>query len=318
MKTIRTRAGEALSDQEKEIFSGISEKIGRRFRRTVLIWLGITVWFAVLLGVLTYFRSRISPLFTVSFVIAAGIFWLWIMVSITEQKWDDGLPPAPTPDGAQRLMDEACRKEQQALKNERGTLLIAGFFLIAFSPIFLLLAVLRAYFAKERPGTAHCAAEYYAAHLARVINTAALAVVPLALTGMMLPMLWQHFGYSKVSSLNMAARGILHAAAHYQSDLDMEERPLLKTTVVAPGEPCERGTLQYGMSVYYPELRTEKLWYAIVVDEEGGITEAYCSYSPLTEADLVPTDFEAQYKIASSLLHSREVIGYGSEKQHAE
>lgn len=62
MRTIRTRAGEALSDQEKEIFSEISEKIGRRFRRTVLIWLGVTVWFAVLLGVLTYFRSDISPL----------------------------------------------------------------------------------------------------------------------------------------------------------------------------------------------------------------------------------------------------------------
>ena len=115
MKTIRTRAGEALSEQEKALFSEISEKIGRRFRRTVLIWLGATVWFAVLLGVLTYFRSRISPLFTVSLVIAAGIFVLWIMVSITEQKWYDDLPPAPTSDGAQRLMDEACRKEQQAL-----------------------------------------------------------------------------------------------------------------------------------------------------------------------------------------------------------
>lgn len=62
MRTIRTRAGEALSEQEKALFSEISEKIGRRFRRTVLIWLGVTVWFAVLLGVLTYFRSDISPL----------------------------------------------------------------------------------------------------------------------------------------------------------------------------------------------------------------------------------------------------------------
>ena len=93
MRTIRTKAGEALSEQEKALFSEISEKIGRRFRRTVLIWLGVTVWFAVLLGVLTYFRSRISPLFTVSLVIAAGIFVLWIMVSITEQKWDNDLPP---------------------------------------------------------------------------------------------------------------------------------------------------------------------------------------------------------------------------------
>jgi hypothetical protein len=115
----------------------------------------------------------------------------------------------------------------------------------------------------------------------------------------------------------MAARGILRAASSYQADLDMEERPLLKTTIVSPGEPCERGTLQYGMSIYYPQLNTEKLWYAIVVDEEGGITEAYCSYSPLTEADLVPPDYEAQLKLASSPLHSREVIGYGSEKQHA-
>lgn len=150
MRTIRTRAGEALSEQEKALFSEISEKIGRRFRRTVLIWLGVTVWFAVLLGVLTYFRSRISPLFTVSLVIAAGIFVLWIMVSITEQKWDDGLPPAPQPE----------------------------------------------------------------------------------------------------------------------------------TTIVAPGETGGSGT-------------------------------------PLTEADLVPTNFDAQCKLASSPLHSREVIGYGSEKQHA-
>ena len=115
--------------------------------------------------------------------------------------------------------------------------------------------------------------------------------------------------------MNMTARGILNAAGKYQADMDAEDRwPALKTTIVSPGETGERGTLPYGIVLYYPELHTEDLWYAVVVNETGEITEAYCSYSPLTEADLVPTNDKQQRELAASMLHSREIIGYESKQ----
>ena len=313
MKTIRTKAAEALSETEKAVFSEISPKIGRRFHRSVLIWFGITLCAAVILSAAAYIRFDLSPLFTFAFTFFIGILVLWTIVSATERSWSKDLPPAPLPDSAQLFADKACREELNKLKKERGTLLFAGFILLGLSPLFLLIAVLRAHYAQKRPGTAHCAAEYYAANLARVINTAALVTLPFVLTCMILPWHFQFSSFSRVSAMNMAARGILNAAEKYQADMDAEDRwPAWKTTIVSPGETGGPGTLPYGIALYYPELDSEHLWYAVVVSETGVITEAYCSHSPLTEADLVPTNDKQQRELASSLLHSREIIGYGS------
>ena len=316
MKTIRTKAAEALPETEQALFAQIYAQIAGRFRRRVLIWLGITFWLAVTLTAAAYFRSDISPLFVFSFVFLAGFAVLWIMVSVTEQSWKKNLPPAPPPTGEQLTADAACRKEQEVLRNERGMLLIGAFFIFPLIPLFLLVAAVRSYCAKKRPGTAYCAAELCSGQIARRINAVTFFFLPLLLMCILMPIMWQHNGRSRVSSLNMTARGILNSAISYQVDLDTADNPPdWKTTIVPPGEIGVPGSLQYGISSCYPTLNTENLWYAVVIDENGEITEAYCSRSPLTEADLVPPDYEAQCKLASSPLHAREVIGYGSRQQ---
>ena len=318
MKTIRTKAAEALSETEQALLAEIYPQISGRFRRRVLIWLGITFWLAVTLAAVTYFCWEISPLFAFAGTFLAGFLVLWILVSVAEQSWNENLPPSPPPTGEQLAADAACRKEQETLRNERGVLLIGGFFIFPLIPLFLLIAALRSNCAKKRPGTAYCAAELCAVQIARRINAVTFFFLPILLMCILMPIMWQFNGLGRLSSMHSTAHSILKAAEAYEADLNEAGiRPEWKTVIISPDDTAEKGSIQFGVEKYLMDLNSTALWYAVVIDENGEISEAYCSRSPLTLADLVPPDPQVQRRLAASPLRSREIIGYWTRETDA-
>ena len=318
MKTIRQKLSEALPSGEQPIYEQACTQIRRMYFRRVLRWFCITATVAAALALAARQRAILSPLFFCAFAFLGGFAALWIMVSVTEQTCNAQRPPAPPPTGEQLTNDQKCSQEQEKLRGERSIMLVGAFFIFPLIPLFLLTAALRAYFIKERPGTAGYASSLYASHLSRRINAVSFFFLPILLMCMVLPLMWEHQGTAKVTSLNQTAHSILTAACTYaESDKD-NRLPEWETVIISPNDTAEEGSIQFSVEKYLPDIKTSALWYAVAIDENGSISEVYCSRSPLTESDLTPPDFAEQKRLASSPFHAREVIGYWKLKNGAD
>ena len=318
MKTIRSKLSEALPPADRTVYEQAAAQIRRMYFRRVLLWFPITAAAAAALELAARQNLTIPPLFMLSLGFLGGFVALWIMMSVTEQTCSTQPPIAPPPTGEQLAADAACRKEQETLRNERGVLLIGGFFLSPLIPIFVLIASLRAYCIKERPGTAGYASALYASNLSRRINAVSFFFLPLLLIYMVSSPLWQYNGLGTLSSMNSTAHQIFIAADAYETDLNEAGiRPDWKTVIISPDDTAEKGSIQFGVEKYFMDITSTALWYAVVIDKNGEISEAYCSRSPLTEADLVPPDLTVQRRLASSPFHVREIIGYWNRETGA-
>lgn len=318
MKTIRQKLSEALPPGEQPIYEQACTQIRRMYFRRVLCWFCITAAAAAALALAARQHSMLSPLFFCALTFYGGFAALWIMVSVTEQTCNAHRLPAPPPTGEQLTNDQKCNQEQEKLRGERSVLLIGAFFIFPLIPLFLLTAALRAYFIKERPGTAGYASSLYTSHLSRRINAVSFFFLPILLMCMVLPVMWEHQGAAKVTSLNQMAHSILTAACTY-TEYDNDNHLLeWETVIISPNDAAEEDSIQFSVEKYLPDIKTYALWYAVVIDEDGNISEAYCSCSPLTESDLTPPDLAEQKRLASSPFHAREVIGYWNLKNDAE
>lgn len=318
MKTLPQKLSEALPEAHKAVFEQAYPQIRRMYFRRVLLWFLITAAAAAALALAAWRRTTISPLFMLAFGFLAGFAALWIMMSVTEQTCNTHRPPAPPPTGEQLTNDQNCKKEQEKLRGERSVLLIGAFFIFPLIPLFLLIAALRAYFIKERPGTAGYASALYASHLSRRINAVSFFFLPALLMCMVLPASWQHLGTGRVTSMNQTAHSILNAALTYETDLDETgSRPEWETVIISPGDSAEEGSIQFGVEKFMPDMKDAALWYAVVTDGQGSPCEAYCSRTPLTADDLTPPDLTEQRRLASSPFRVREIIGYWNRETGA-
>lgn len=319
MKTIRSKLSEALPPAHRTVYEQAAAQIRRMYSRRVLLWFLITAAVAAVLALATRHSITSPPLFIPSLGILGCFAALWIMMSVTEQTCSTQRPAAPPPTGEQLAADDVCRKEQETLRNERSVMKVGGFFLFPLIPLILLIAALHAYRIKERPGTAGYASALYASDLSRRINAVSFFFLPLLLLCIVFSPLEQYNGLGKLASMNSTARSILTAAAAYETDLNEAGiRPEWKTVIISPDDTAEKGSIQFGVEKYlFNDPSSTASWYAVVIDENGELREAYCSCSPLTEADLVPPDPTVQRRLASSPFHVREIIGYWNLKTGA-
>lgn len=227
------------------------------------------------------------------------------------------LPPELMPDAAQ--LEEECRliREEHIIKTERGLILSVGIILsLCFSPFafFLIAVILLRWKTWSRLSAPRPVSPFHAHDT--IIESAAgftrAAAVVLWILVLFLTVYFASFRYtanSKTSSINAGAKSIYYAASAYQDDLKeagMDWR--LKTTIVEQGEIGEEGSLSAFVHMYFSD--SERLWYAIVCDSNGNITETYVSRSELTLSDLHPQSLDEQRALYSSPFHSDEVIGY--------
>ena len=207
--------------------------------------------------------------------------------------------------------DQASDAEQTKLRIERLTMLGGCLFIFPLCPLFLLVAAIRAACAKHMPGIAACAAVQYAANLTRKAHAVTIFFIPILFMAAFISVSWQHRGQETVTSMNQTAHGILNAALTYQTELDeADQLPRWSTVIAEAKAPAAEFTVQYGVQQYCPELKNTNIWYAVVIDKNGTIQEAYCSRTPLSAEKLTPPVQEEQNKLAASPVHAREVIGY--------
>lgn len=314
MATIR-KLTRSLPETDQTAFSLAYPQIRLRILRVILIWLGVTSALAAVTALLMR-NSRTIPVITaVSVILMVSIPVLWIILSATENACKRNLPQGQPPTMEQMQADQASDAEQTKLRRERLTMTVGCVFIFLLCPVFLLIAAIRAACTKHTPGTAACAANQYVENLVRKTHAVTIFFLPVLLMCTMFPISFQSRGRAEVTSMNQTARGILNAVWTYQTDLDEAgQKPEWRTVIAEAAAPASEFTVQYGVQQYCPELKKTNLWYAVVIDETGAITEVYCSRMPLTEDSLVPPDNEKQLKLASNPIHAREIIGYSQSK----
>lgn len=310
MKSLQQKLGEALPREEQAAYEQTARETKQIFRNRFLIWLGITTGAAVILSVLLRLLAHLSPVVTAVIVFLIGFIVLWCILPKTEETCRYLCPASPQPGPQQMQADQAFDTETKKLKDERIALAVGSVLVFPLIGFFLLLAGIRAYAIKSRPGTAISAVSYYAANLARKARAFTFFFLPAMLLTLYIAAGWKGRGTELLAKRSRMAHDIYGAAAAYQNELEEAgNAPDWETVIVAPGQTAEEGSLQFGVQKYIPQLLTEKFWYAVVL-EDGQIEEVYCRYHEITPDDLTPPVFEEQMKIASSPAHAAEAFGY--------
>ena len=119
---------------------------------------------------------------------------------------------------------------------------------------------------------------------------------------------------SKLSALNQNAHSICSAANYALTDMDNEgQLPELPvgTYIIRSGDTYEEGSLEARIAgYYYSDLSRRGYWYALEFDGNGKAVAAWAAQHPLTEAELVPTDYDEQRKLLKTFTHQDEAVGY--------
>lgn len=119
---------------------------------------------------------------------------------------------------------------------------------------------------------------------------------------------------SKLSALNQNAHSICSAANYALTDMDNEgQLPELSagTYIIRSGDTYEEGSLEARIAkYYYTDLSRSGYWYALQFDGDGKAVAAWASKHPLTEAELVPTDYFEQRRLLKTFTHQDEAVGY--------
>ncbi len=293
-------------------FSNAYPQIRKRFLCITAIWFAVTAALAVGVWLLMQNFKAIPALSAVSVMLMGAILVFWLLLAAFESACKKELPQGQQPPTMMQMQaDQNADAEQTKLRNERLTMLAGCVFIFPLCPVFLLIAAIRAACAKHTPGTAACAAVQYASGLTRKAHAVTIFFIPILFLCMFVPVSWQKRGQATVTSMNQTAHSILNAAQSYQIDLDTADQlPKWSTVIAEVKAPASEFTVQYGVQQYCPELKKTNLWYAVVIDRNGTITEAYCSRKQLTAEKLTPPDTAEQNQLASNPVHASEVIGY--------
>lgn len=206
---------------------------------------------------------------------------------------------------------------RKRMKSERNLTLIAGFALTLVIPVAFLFAILIASIRwrvqsaalGEQPLTPLSMTDRAIEKSSLRLQFASFVLWLLVLFWMMFLSMFRYTAHSKATSLNADAKAIYNAAYQYQVDLAYEGKDnRFETTIAAPGDTGEEGSLQWGIQLYCSSA--EHYWYAIVCDSDGTITAAYCSRSELTENNLHPQTLDEQIELFSTPFRGDKAIGY--------
>lgn len=213
--------------------------------------------------------------------------------------------------------DAEYAKERDDMKRERNLIIILSTLLSIVFPLALLLGIIIAAVRwkkrfkqlEMRQLSPYLQLDIYAGKWHSGLQTGAFAVLFAAFIFALIAASLQFIAGNIVSAANYDAKAVYRAAVTYQIELEEQNlSPHFETMIVPCGEVGAEGTLSYGICRYYSD--STKFWYAVVCDDNGNITETYCSREPLTQQDLTPKTVEEQRKIAENIFSRNDLIGY--------
>ena len=222
------------------------------------------------------------------------------------------MPPALDPEtaAAWKNADQRYLSEQASLSRDRSALLVGSFFLAPLIPVFLIIGIVRTLTAKCSPASPCVMLEHFAGRISRTVSGISLSGIVLCFALFLFSAMAEFTGKSHVTAMNSSARMLSAAVEAFQIDLDaQDEDPNFYGTYIFNGQSGDE-RLYTGISKYFTD--SSKLNFALRFDQDGSLSEVWCSYRqhPLTEADLVPQDFDTQNKIAGNLFRRSDLIGY--------
>ena len=313
MKRFESDYLENAAPEQREAYLMLRTDHLRKMLCLVLIWLAVTIGLIVLFGGLAG-----------SYSAAAAVIWLIsavILIIVTQigqkrfmmrvRSTPELMPPALDPETAAAWQNADLRylSEQASLSRDRSALLVGSFFLAPLIPVFLIIGIVRTLTAKCSPASPSAMLENLADRISRTVSGISLLGIVLCFALFLFSAMAEFTGKSHVTAMNSSARMLSAAVEAFQIDLDaQDENPDFYGTYIFNGSSDD--PLYTGISKYFTD--SSKLNFALRFGQDGSLSEVWCSYRqhPLTEADLVPLDFDTQKKIAGNLFRRSDLIGY--------
>ena len=298
----------------------------RKIRYTYLIsfavWFGICFGIAFLFGMRKGFdRTETACAFAAVFFF--GLIALLVALNIIRTRLDLSIKNSTEliPTGADEetvrewLRSDAIYLEQiGAMNRERKSLITLGILLSLFLPLFFILAEIN-YRNRIRalglhPGTPVAALRRFSEKRERGYGWTGFFILLFCVFMILFSSMLAFVGKSKVHTLNTEAKCIYNAAVNYQTDLDYADQDTHLRTVIINGQmPGDETEFHEGICGYYSDA--SRLWYAVICDENGQITDAMCAKRPITEEDLAhPQTYDEQLAYMSSMFQQKQTVGY--------
>ena len=313
MKRFESDYLENAAPEQREAYLMLRTDHLRKMLCLVLIWLAVTIGLIVLFGGLAD-----------SYSAAAAVIWLIsavILIIVTQigqkrfmmrvRSTPELMPPALDPETAAAWKNADLRylSEQASLSRDRSALLVGSFFLAPLIPVFLIIGIVRTLTAKCSPASPCVMLEHFAGRISRTVSGISLSGIVLCFALFLFSAMAEFTGRSHVTAMNSSARMLSAAVEAFQIDLDaQDENSDFYGTYFFNGSSDD--PLYTGISKYFTDIG--KINFALRFGQDGSLSEVWCSYRqhPLTEADLVPLDFDTQKKIAGNLFRRSDLIGY--------
>ena len=313
MKRFESDYLENAAPEQREAYLMLRTDHLRKMLCLVLIWLAVTIGLIVLFGGLAD-----------SYSAAAAVIWLIsavILIIVTQigqkrfmmrvRSTPELMPPALDPETAAAWKNADLRylSEQASLSRDRSALLVGSFFLAPLIPVFLIIGIVRTLTAKCSPASPSAMLENLAERISRTVSGISLSGIVLCFALFLFSAMAEFTGRSHVTAMNSSARMLSSAVEAFQIDLDaQDENSDFYGTYFFNGSSDD--PLYTGISKYFTDIG--KINFALRFGQDGSLSEVWCSYRqhPLTEADLVPLDFDTQKKIAGNLFRRSDLIGY--------
>ena len=313
MKRFESDYLENAAPEQREAYLMLRTDHLRKMLCLVLIWLAVTIGLIVLFGGLAD-----------SYSAAAAVIWLIsavILIIVTQigqkrfmmrvRSTPELMPPALDPEtaAAWKKADQRYLSEQASLSRDRSALLVGSFFLAPLMPLFLIIGIVRTLTAKCSPASPSAMLENLAERISRTVSGISLSGIVLCFALFLFSAMAEFTGKSHVTAMNSSARLLSTAVESYRVDLyEQNEDPDFYGTYIFNGSSDD--PLYTGISKYFTDIG--KINIALRFSQDGSLSEVWCSsqHHTLTEADLVPLDFDTQNKIARNLFRRSDLIGY--------
>lgn len=163
--------------------------------------------------------------------------------------------------------------------------------------------------ADQCPETPYKALDEYAESGSRRIGCGAALLIPVFFGVVLFGTVNSSVASSRRRVLESSAHSVYSAAERWVSDCDEKDLTVEPGvyTGCAADEATDPDSLQAAMKKYFAGVKD--YWYAVTIDGDGKVTQAFFKNDTITESDLTPMTVEQQEKLLSSPFTSKEAVG---------
>lgn len=279
-----------------ETIRSLRRQIRTRYLLSFVCWIGAVCAVTALVGSRDPDADRNTYAGIIAAVSLIGSLIFFVILALSDHQLEkriNGMQELKPADAetlnAWKAADSCYLEKTKQLEKERSAMRIAGFFLLPFYPLILILSEInyrnQIKSSGLHPGSPACAlCENVHKHSSRCASAA--VIIMLASIGFLLfSAIFSFKAHSKATVLWQVARSTYNAAIYYQNELDEQNQDSrLQTTIVNLDSPERNGDLHQAIRCVFND--SDRFNYAVICDENGIVTGALCSRRPITEYDL--------------------------------